>query len=149
MTNILFAQSAHIKLASHQASTAKVISIGKSVVLHLLEGPELKKHYWDNREEEKASTGQHSNPHPLCYEAWALPLCYNRCPWKWRTWNCLGWVPSFELGTWKSISSDLTLWAVSRATISVAPIHFRVLRRRPPSCSRPWPEERALSFKLN
>ena len=34
--------------------TAKLILWGKSVVLHLLKGPELKMHYWEDREEKKS-----------------------------------------------------------------------------------------------
>ena len=49
------------------------------MVLYLLKGPELKTHYWEDREE-KNTTQQDSNPRPLCYEVSALPLCYNRCP---------------------------------------------------------------------
>ena len=59
----------------------KHIFIGKSAVLHLLEGPELRTHYWWDREDnKKPSTQQDSNQRPLCYEACTLPLCYNHCP---------------------------------------------------------------------
>ena len=60
--------------------TAKQIFIGKSVVLHLLEGPELRMHNWVDIEEKKPSTRWDSNSQSLCYEACTLPLCYNRCP---------------------------------------------------------------------
>ena len=57
-----------------------VFFVRKSVVLHLLEGPELRTHHSEEREEKKPSTQQDLNPQPLCYKACALPLCYNRCP---------------------------------------------------------------------
>ena len=40
-----FAQSMHIKLASPQAARLSIFFVGKSVVLHLHEGPELRMHY--------------------------------------------------------------------------------------------------------
>ena len=43
-------------------------------MLHLLEGPALRTHYWEDREEKKCSTQRDSNPQPLCYEACALTL---------------------------------------------------------------------------
>ena len=49
-------------------------------MLHLLEGPELRIDYWEDREEKKTSTWQDSNPQPVGYEACTLPLCYNRSP---------------------------------------------------------------------
>ena len=58
---------------------AKHIFVGKSVVLNLFEGPDLRKHYWEKREEKKPHSWRDSNPRPLCYEACALPLCYNHC----------------------------------------------------------------------
>ena len=64
------------------------------VVLHLLEGHELKAR--EDREEKKPSTRWDSKPRPFCYKACALPLCYLswRESWKGkkrRTKNkCLG-----------------------------------------------------------
>ena len=40
-----FARSAHIELDLAQAALLTIFSIGKYVVLHLLEGPELRTHY--------------------------------------------------------------------------------------------------------
>ena len=34
------------------------------------------------KKRKKPSTRQDSNPQPLCQEASALPLCYNRCPYE-------------------------------------------------------------------
>ena len=42
---IFFAQSTPFKLALPQAAWLSIFFVGKSVVLHLLEGPELRTHY--------------------------------------------------------------------------------------------------------
>ena len=48
-------------------------------MLHLHQGPD-KGHTSDRIEKrKKPSTRQNSNPQPLCHEACAPPLCYNRC----------------------------------------------------------------------
>ena len=49
--------------------------IEKSVVLNPLEGPELRTHFWVDREGGKRCTRQDSSLPPLCYE-----LCFNCCP---------------------------------------------------------------------
>ena len=78
---IFFVQSKQIKLSSPQAAWLSIIFVGKAIVLHLLDGPELRTHYWENRKErKKPSTQWDLNPCPLCYEACAQPLCYNHCP---------------------------------------------------------------------
>ena len=71
--------------SNHALCMAKHFFVGKAVVLHLLERPELRTHYWEDREEflKKPSTRLDLNPRPLCYEACALPLCYNRCSILW------------------------------------------------------------------
>ena len=38
-------------------------------MLHLIDGPELRTHYWEDREVKKPSAWWDSNPWPLCYEA--------------------------------------------------------------------------------
>ena len=55
---------------------------GKTVMLHLLKGPGLRKHYTLLRieEEKKPSTWGELNPRSPFYEVCALPLSYNRCP---------------------------------------------------------------------
>ena len=64
---------------------AKHILTGKSVMLPLHEGPEMRMHNWWDREEKK-STWQDLNPWPLCHEACALLLCYNCYP-KHHLWS--------------------------------------------------------------
>ena len=54
VTGDLFAQYLLIKLALPQAAQLSLVLIGKSVVLHLLEEPELMTHYWEDGEEKKA-----------------------------------------------------------------------------------------------
>ena len=70
----------HIKLASPRAAQlSSIFKIGKSVKLHILEGLELRMHYWEDREEKKAQ-------HPAGFEPTTsllqgvrsnLPLCSN------------------------------------------------------------------------
>ena len=49
--------------------------------VHFLEGPEIRMHYLEDREEKKSPAPSGLlNSRPHCYEACALPLCYNRCP---------------------------------------------------------------------
>ena len=43
----------HIMFASPQAACLRIFFVGKSVVLHLFEGPELRTHYREDREEKK------------------------------------------------------------------------------------------------
>ena len=43
--NDFFAQSMHIKLALTQAAWLSIFFVGKSVVFHLLDGPELRTHF--------------------------------------------------------------------------------------------------------
>ena len=49
-----FAQSACIKIASPQAARIRIFFIGKPVVWHLLEGSELRTHFWEDGKEKKA-----------------------------------------------------------------------------------------------
>ena len=79
-----FAQSMHIKLALPQGAWLSVFFIGKSEVLHLHQGPELRMYYWYDREAKKKAQ------HPAGFEpmiswvfallACALPQCHNCCP---------------------------------------------------------------------
>ena len=43
-----------IRLASPQAAWLSIFFVGNSVVLHLFEGPELRMHYREDREEKKS-----------------------------------------------------------------------------------------------
>ena len=56
------AQSACMKIGLHQALRLSILLSGKSVVLHLLEAPKLRKHYWEDREEKKAQHLADLNP---------------------------------------------------------------------------------------
>ena len=51
-----------LKLTLPQASWLSIFFVGISVVLHLLEGLELRMHYWEDREEKKAH-------HPAGFES--------------------------------------------------------------------------------
>ena len=48
-----FGKSLHFKLALPQAAWLSMNFTGKSEVLHLYEGPDLRTHYWLDREEKK------------------------------------------------------------------------------------------------
>ena len=77
----IVSQYMHVKLASPQAAQPRLFFfLGKSVVLHLHEGPELRMHFWEDREGEKPSNRQDLKPQPLCYAACTLPLCCNSWP---------------------------------------------------------------------
>ena len=82
-----FAQSERIKLSLPQAARLHLFLIGKSVVLHLHEGP-YQRNTTDGIEK-KPSTWQNSNPRRLSPKAQALPLCYNCClclALAWSSW---------------------------------------------------------------
>ena len=52
--------------------------VGKTVELQLLKAPGLG-HITEDKGRKRPSTQRESNPQSLCYEAYPLPLCYNRC----------------------------------------------------------------------
>ena len=56
-----FTQSMLFNFALPKAAQLSIFFVGKLVVLHLLEGPELRTHYWEDREEKKAQ-------HPAGFE---------------------------------------------------------------------------------
>ena len=68
----------HIKIALPQVAWLRIFFKGKSVVLHLHEGPELRMLYWYDREEKKPAQP------PLSRHV--LLLCYNCCPNGWKSW---------------------------------------------------------------
>ena len=77
-----YAQSVGIKLASPQAARLSmyIFLIGKSVALHLHEGPDLRNtNDRIEKRRKKSSIQPDLNPRPLCHEACPLLLCCNRC----------------------------------------------------------------------
>ena len=66
-----FAQSTCIKIASPQAARIRIFFIGKPVVWHLLEGSELRTHFWEDGKEKKA---QHwAWFEPMTSLLWGMP----------------------------------------------------------------------------
>ena len=79
-----------IKLALPQAAWLSIFFVGKSVVLPVLEGPKLRTHFWEGREEKKAQhLGFEPTTFPLqgvCSTAVIQPL-----PRLWKRWYpCVG-----------------------------------------------------------
>ena len=69
-----------IKLVSPKAAQHSIYK-GKTEILQFMEGP-VQGHITEDRSRKKSSTQQELNPQTLCYEACALPLCFNCCPEK-------------------------------------------------------------------
>ena len=61
-------------------SQLKLSIVGKSELLHLLEGPEFSTHNWEDREEKKAQHPVGFKPTTSLLQGVCLMLCYNQCP---------------------------------------------------------------------
>ena len=87
---VLFSQSKHIKLASPQAAWLSIFFVRKPVMLHLFEGPELRTHYRDDREEKKSPAPGRIRTHDLFATRRVLYPCPATAAPRFDTWIFLG-----------------------------------------------------------
>ena len=104
----------HIKLVSPQAAWLSIFFVGKSVMLHLLEGPELRTRYWEDRKEKKAQR-RDLNPRLFYYEACALLLCYNRCPAKCKVVSTASMIVFTDVLNGLNLAFILPTWFLAQA----------------------------------